>query len=146
VRHRYPQSGLKNAETMILKWVNTKGRTREQRGRRISVPYCKVFILLYQIHFKICSYFPKGICGRISSPHYTFTFVTKREEIHKAKSLKHTHTAGQDANGSLAVHTAVERQASVQVSGVAADLYRQHEERHDEHGRAVELHCCEKIC
>jgi len=33
-----------------------------------------------------------------------------------------THTAGQDANGSLAVHTAVERQASVQLSGFAADL------------------------
>lgn len=99
----------RNAETVILKWMNTKGRTREQQGRRTFLPYCKVFIFLYQIQFKTCSYFPKGICGRISSPQYTFTLVTKCEEIHIAKSLNHTHTAGQDANGSLAVHTAVER-------------------------------------
>ena len=87
-----------------------------------SVPYCKVFILLYQIKFKFFSYFPKGICGRISSPQYTFTLVTEFEERYKAKFLNHTLTAGQDASGSLAVHTAVERQASVQLSGVAADL------------------------
>jgi hypothetical protein len=112
----------RNTETIILKWVNTKGRFREQRGRRTFVSYCKVFILVYQINFKFCSYFPKGICGRVSSPQYTFTLVTECEEIHKAKSMNHTHTVGQNASGSLAVHRAVERQTSVRVSGVAADL------------------------
>ena len=58
----------------------------------------------------------------MSSPHYTFVLVTECEEMHKAKSLNHIRTAGQDASGSLAIHAAVERQAAVRVSGVAADL------------------------
>jgi hypothetical protein len=71
--------------------MNTKGRIREQRGRRTSVPYCKVFILPCQIQIKFCSCFHKGICGRISPPYYTFTLVTEYKEIHKAKSQNHTH-------------------------------------------------------